>query len=453
MDENNYDNNNDNDDNNNNTNNYQLNNNISKNSFSYAHLADLHLGSWRDSSLRKLSTAAFDLAIHTCISKKYDFVLFAGDIFNTALPAIDIVNHIAKKLQELKQAKIPLYVIPGSHDFSPTGRSMIDVLESAGLLINVCKGTVNPDTKQLELKYTIDPKTGSKITGMLGRRGLLDRSYYENLARTPLENETGYRIFMFHTTLTELKPKHLEMLDSHAASFLPKNQNYYPGGHIHHKSIIELEGYGPMSYTGPLFPNNFSELEKYSHGGFYQITVNRKDENQFTQQIEWLPLKVKEHLAFQINCTNKSKEQIHEEFNHLLSSKDSRENIVTLRLSGSIQNLQLKDLEISKFTDLANQKEVYALLLNTQKIQRDEFEGISLSMDSNPEETEIALIKEHLTTTDKTKSEYEFQLTKSLLSTLNTTKKEGEKSYDFQSRIIESCKVLFSDNAPIKNIE
>ena len=74
-------------------------------------------------------------------------------------------------------------------------------------------------------------------------------------------------------------------------------------------------------------------------------------------------------------------------------------------------------------------------------------------MDSNPEETEIALIKEHLTTTDKTKSEYEFQLTKSLLSTLNTTKKEGEKSYDFQSRIIESCKVLFSDNAPIKNIE
>ncbi len=279
-----------------------------KNNFRYAHLADLHLGSWRDNTLRDLSTQVFNLAIQTCIEQKYDFVLFAGDIFNTSLPAIDIVNHVAAKLQELKSAGIPLYIIPGSHDFSPTGRSMIDVLESAGLLINVCKGTVNPDTKQLELKQTIDPKTGAKITGILGRRGMLDRSYYENLARAKLEESIGYKIFMFHTTLTELKPKHLEMMESHAASFLPKNQNYYAGGHIHHKSLINLEGYGPMTYTGALFPNNFSELESYGYGGYYEISVTRnieinteKNLPETQQSIQWLALKLKDHLALSIN--------------------------------------------------------------------------------------------------------------------------------------------------------
>ena len=69
----------------------------------YAHLADLHLGSWRDEEMRKLSTATFEKAINSCINQKVDFILFAGDIFNNALPAIDIVNFLAFTLQKLKK--------------------------------------------------------------------------------------------------------------------------------------------------------------------------------------------------------------------------------------------------------------------------------------------------------------------------------------------------------------
>src|SRR3989344_3630305 len=202
----------------------------------YAHLADLHLGSWRDEKMRDLSTKAFLTAIDECISHHVDFILFAGDLFNTSLPSLDTLKIVTK--------------------------------------------------------------TNVKITGILGRKGLLDKTYYQNLHLQHLEEEKGYKIFMFHTTLTELKPKHLEMLESQPASFLPKRFNYYAGGHIHHPTLLNLDEYGPLTYTGALFPNNFAELEKYSYGGYYLIDV---DENNFVedeqgkmplQTIIWQPLEM-----------------------------------------------------------------------------------------------------------------------------------------------------------------
>ena len=63
----------------------------------YAHLADLHLGSWRDQKMRDLSVNAFLSAIDQCIEKKVDFILFAGDLFNTSLPSLDTLKIVTKK--------------------------------------------------------------------------------------------------------------------------------------------------------------------------------------------------------------------------------------------------------------------------------------------------------------------------------------------------------------------
>ncbi|MDO8655913.1 MAG: metallophosphoesterase, partial [Nanoarchaeota archaeon] len=104
----------------------------------YAHLEDLHLGSWREPKMRDLSIKAFLTAVDQCIQNQVDFILFAGDIFNTSLPSLDTLKIVTKKIKELKDKNIPLYVIAGSHDFSPSGKTMIDVLENAGLLRNVC---------------------------------------------------------------------------------------------------------------------------------------------------------------------------------------------------------------------------------------------------------------------------------------------------------------------------
>ena len=198
----------------------------------FSHIADCHIGAWRDPKLKELNIKAFFEAIAISLKEKVDFILISGDLFNTSLPGIDKLKDVVKILKNLQNKEIPVYLIPGSHDFSPSGKTMLDVLEEAGLCINVVKGKVD-ENKKLNLQFTVDKKTGAKITGMLGKRGMLERSFYEELNREPLEKEPGFKIFMFHTALTELKPKKLEMMESAPISLLPKNFDYYAGGHVH----------------------------------------------------------------------------------------------------------------------------------------------------------------------------------------------------------------------------
>ncbi|MBT4605317.1 exonuclease SbcCD subunit D [archaeon] len=427
----------------------------------YAHLADLHLGSWRDEEMRKLSTATFEKAINSCINQKVDFILFAGDIFNNALPAIDIVNFLAFTLQKLKKLDIPLYVIPGSHDFSPTNRSMIDVLESAGLLTNVCKGSINKETKLLELNYTTDPKTKAKITGILGRRGMLGSTYYENLNREKLESEPGYKIFMFHTTLTELKPKHLEMLDSCPASFLPKNQDYYAGGHIHHRTIVEIPGFGPMTYTGALFPNNFSELKKYSNGGFYIIETSNQDLNKTeitsseqkksTQIITYHPIKIKDHIHLEISAKSKTPETLQEEIIDYFQTKNKQtpiiDKIITISVNGKLEKGKASDIKWGDIFKTLGTLGAYHVLKNDLKIQTQEYQEFLQAGDTTDSKLiEESLIKEHLGQFKTFNKQTELDLIKNLLSSLNTSKKEAEKTSDFQKRIKQDINVLLANN-------
>ena len=412
----------------------------------YAHLADLHLGSWREPKMRDLSTQAFLTAIDRCIRDQVDFILFAGDIFNTSLPSLDTLKIVTKKIKELKDKNIPLYVIAGSHDFSPSGKTMIDVLENAGLLKNVCRGKIHPESKELHLQFYTDPKTGAKLTGILGRKGQLDKTYYQNLYLENLEQESGYKIFMFHTTLSEMKPKHMEKVESQPASFLPKNFNYYAGGHIHHPTKIELEEYGILTYPGALFPNNFSEVEKYSHGGYYLITVennnndNDPDSNN-SQKVEWIPLKVMEHHALNINCDQKAPEVITFETIDYFEKVNIQDTLLTIRLSGTLARGKVSDINFNQiFAELYN-KGAYFIMKNTAGLQSEEFEEIKTSA-ADPETMEEEIIKEHLQQNKLYDIETELSLTKNLLNALTTTKKEGETVSDFQERIIQEMERL-----------
>ena len=62
-------------------------------------------------------------------------------------------------LKKLKDNEIECYIIPGSHDFSPSGKTMIDVFENSGLVINVMK------TERTEDKLKLGATT---ITCVLG---------------------------------------------------------------------------------------------------------------------------------------------------------------------------------------------------------------------------------------------------------------------------------------------
>ena len=397
----------------------------------YAHLADLHLGSWRDPIMRSLSTQSFIKAMDVCIQEDVDFIIFAGDLFNTSLPALDTLKIVTKKIKQVNEKNIPFYVIAGSHDFSPSGKTMIDVLENAGLITNVCKGSVNEQTKELHLKFTVCPKTQVKLTGILGRKGQLDQAYYQNLHRDNLENEAGYKIFCFHTTITELLEKDLAMIDSQPLSFLPKNFNYYAGGHIHHPKKISEPCYPCVTYTGALFPTNFAELEKYSNGGFYIITTDSQNTN---QEVKFINLKIINHQSLILNCNNKSPEVITFEILEHFANSNLQDAVITIRLKGKLMQGRVTDINFRQIIKELQDKGAKIVMRNTAKLLSPEFEHIQIAS-SNPHQIEEQIINEHLSQQNTFEEKTERHITKNLLHALNTTKKEGETITDFTKRV------------------
>ncbi|MBI2559485.1 DNA repair exonuclease [Candidatus Woesearchaeota archaeon] len=395
----------------------------------FAHLADCHIGSWRDPKLRDTSTNAFSKAIDKCIKEKVDFILIAGDLFNTSFPRLDNLKAVVSKFKQLKDLGIPVYIVPGSHDYSPTGKTILDVLEEAGLFVNVFKGTV--DNGRLKLNFTIDRNTGAKITGILGKRGALEKTYYEKLVTDNLEKENGYKIFLFHSGIDELKPKEMENIISQPLSLLPKGFDYYAGGHVHIVEDKQVEGYGRIAYPGPLFPNSFAELEKLERGGFYIVEDS---------EARFEPIQIYNIEKLQFNCSHKTPEQIKDEIFSYFKNKELNNTIVLLRLGGVLESGKPSDINFKEIFEFIYSKSAYFVMKSSHAVSSKEFEEIRTDA-RNVEDIESFLVKEHLgqIKLENLTLEKEEQLVRNLMKILSAEKQEGETVPDFERRVKEEA--------------
>ncbi|NQU98217.1 exonuclease SbcCD subunit D [Candidatus Woesearchaeota archaeon] len=389
----------------------------------FAHMADCHIGAWRDPKLKDLSMQAFIKAVDISIKRKVDFILISGDLFNTSMPPIEYLKETTKKLKELNEKDIPVYIIPGSHDQSPSGKTMLDVLEEAGLLINVFKGRV--EQERLILDFTLDKKTGAKITGVLGKRGMLDRKFYEHLTKANLERAQGMKIFMFHTALTELKPKEMEKMDSNPLSFLPKGFEYYAGGHVHIVKNKTFESYKNVVFPGPLMPVNFAELEKLRRGSFYIYNHGK---------LEMIPIEMIKVYPVQIDANNRTPEEVYEMIEQFTKAKDFSDTIVLIRVSGKLKVGHPNDINFKEIFKNLYAQRAFFVMKSTSKLTSEEFEEIKISS-SSVEEVENAIMKEHLGQIKTSFSDKEEEITRKLIKTLSEEKHEGEKVYEYEERM------------------
>ena len=399
----------------------------------FAHLADCHIGSWRDPKLKDTSTQAFAKAVDKCIKEKVDFILIAGDLFNTSFPRLDNLKTVVSRFKQLKDLGISVYIVPGSHDYSPSGKTILDVLEEAGLFVNVFKGSV--ENGKLKLNFTIDKKTGAKIAGMLGKKGALERLYYEKLILDNLEDEKGFKIFIFHSGIDELKPKEMENIISQPLSLLPKGFDYYAGGHVHIVDDKQIEGYGRIAYPGPLFPNSFAELEKLEIGGFYIV----ENEN-----IRWEPIQIYNICKINRDCSHKTPEQIKNEILNEIKDKELNNTIVLIRLHGVLDSGKPSDIDFKEIFAKIYEKSAYFVMKSSHALMSKEFEEIKTDA-RNVEDIESFLIKEHLgqINLENLTLEKEEEMIKNLMKILSTEKQEGETVPDFEKRVKEEVgKVL-----------
>lgn len=394
--------------------------------FRFAHLPDIHLGCWSNQDLRDYPQKAFQKAIKACIEENVDFILIAGDLFDTALPTIDVLKFAVSVLKICAEKNMPVYIIPGSHDYSPTGKTIISVLEEAGLVKNVAVGKEN--NGRLLLECTQDG-TGAKIFGMPGKKGGLERNYFSLLDRS-IEKENGFKIFLFHSGLQEYKPEILKEMDCIPFSLLPQGFDYYAAGHIHHKMEDKEKN---IYFPGVLFPTEFTELEKYD-SGFYIIDYSNE------VKVKWKPLKLFEVCSLTIKADNKKGQQIEKEILTFLESNKIEGKLFLLKIKG-VMDGKISDINFNFITDAAKKNGALSVKKNINALTTKEFEEIKVSY-SSPIEIEKKLISESNSSLLDLDQEKIIKITNDLIHVLNIEKQEAETNFMYEERVKSAKNVL-----------
>ena len=391
----------------------------------FAHLADCHIGGWKEERMTNIGIKAFEAAMNECIKRNVDFILISGDLFNTALPGIDYIKETARILKNARDSGISIYTIAGSHDYSVSGKTMLDVLENAGLICNVAKFDENG------LKFTIDKKTNAKISGLYGKKGGLEKFEYENLNRDYLENEQGFKIFMFHSGIKEFMPQEMKDVESLDNNALPANFNYYAGGHIHYVFQKRTDN-SLLMFPGALSPNNFKELEDFKNGGFYIIDEKLNH--------EYVSVKVKDVLSICIDSSSKMPAEITDE---IIKHKDyAKDKIVLIRVEGVLKEGKPSDIDFKKIVSCF--EDAYCVIKNTSKLSSQEFNAIEVKA-TNIADIEKSVVEENIESVSlfgEFNSKKEF--VEELMNNLAVEKQDGEKSHDFEEKLVGNLERIFS---------
>ncbi len=309
-------------------------------SFTFAHMADVHLGAY-SKELRQLNLQAFLTSLDRCLSRKVDFILIAGDLFHINVPDLAVVERAADKLREVKEAGVPVYVWYGSHDYSPTEKSIIDVLASAGLFTKVAGAEPRGGGSPLKLRFTTDGSTGAKITAIAGKAQGLDRHLFASLDRAALESESGFKVFGFHAAVREFLPPYLAHIEAVSVADFPRGFDYYAGGHIHHYHEERREGYGPFVNPGPTFGSDGRDVQNDEPRGFVLASVKGDRVEARFERVEVSPF-----LRLDLDVAGQSAEAARRALEEKLSEAPVDGRAIVLRVHGELASGKRSELDL-----------------------------------------------------------------------------------------------------------
>jgi DNA repair exonuclease SbcCD nuclease subunit len=225
---------------------------------------------------------------------------------------------------------------------------------------------------------------------------------------------------MLHTTLDKVKGS--LPIDALETDSLP-HADYYALGHIH----VDFQ-YENFVYPGPLFPNNFQELEDLNNGSFY--IVNTELEN----PLKKIELKIKDtiQITVEVNDAITSTEKIISE----LGKQQIEDKIILLRIKGDLEKGSNSDIKFNQIEDFVKSKKAYFLLKNTHELNTKEVELEFEAKDSENIEDETIALYEKSNPSDFN------SLVPSLMNALSIEKQEDEKSVVFENRLIGEVKKI-----------
>ncbi|HJW19958.1 MAG TPA: DNA repair exonuclease, partial [Candidatus Nitrosotalea sp.] len=353
----------------------------------FAHMSDIHIGFQKQENLQKIEQRVFESALDECIKKKVDFILIPGDLFHVNIPEMRVQKFAFAKFRQVHEHGIPVYVVYGSHDFSPISNSVIDLLSETGYITKVTKVKESTEEK-ITLDFVIDAKTGAKIAGLPGLKVGKDEVYYQKLDRKALESQTGFKIFLFHGGIDELKLESGPETDFMPLSLLPKGFDYYAGGHMHGFLHEKYTDYPNVVYPGTLFSGYHSDLEENAKGkkrGIVFVEFEDKIKN-----IEFIPIHNVEYEIIEIDAAKKNSSSVNVELLEKIKTVDPKNKIVIIKIQGELSEGKTTDIEFTKMKEELEQKSALEIKIVRSQLTSKEYTITQASgKDKNEIETNV----------------------------------------------------------------
>jgi len=296
-------------------------------SFSFIHAADLHLdapfrgvSSSSPAVAKALSEAtfnAYDALIATCIERKVDFLLVAGDIFNSSDRSLRAQLRFRDGLKKLQEHNISAYVVYGNHDPLDGWSYSIDWPSNMHIFSGDDVETIF---------FAKNEENIATISGMSYKK----REEKRNLAKLfSTEKETNlYSIGLLHCTAGSYK-EHEPYAPCQLDDLLTTSIDYWALGHVHTKQVL---------YESPyvVYPGNTQGLHINESGerGCYLVSVADNKTN-----LEFIATDTTRWFSCDINVSGfETMDQLENELGSLLEKtrdeSDGKNSIVRVKLTG-----------------------------------------------------------------------------------------------------------------------
>ncbi len=358
----------------------------------FAHMSDIHLGFQKQENLQKIEQQIFERALDECVKRKVDFILIPGDLFHVNIPEMRVQKFAFSKFRQVHENGIPIYVVYGSHDFSPVSNSVIDLLKETGYITKVTKVAQSTEDSII-LDFIIDPKTGAKITGLPGLKVGKDEVYYQKLDRKALEKETGFKIFLFHGGIDEMKLESDPDADFMPLSMLPRGFDYYAGGHMHGFLHQRYDDHQDVVYPGTPFAGYHMDLEENARGKERGIVFVEFDDK--VKKVEFFPIKNGEYEMIEIDADKKNSSSVNSELLEKIRTIKPENKIVIVKIQGELTDGKTTDIEFSKIKEELQQKMVVDVKINRNQLTSREY-NITAAKGKDKNEIESNIFSENI---------------------------------------------------------
>ncbi|WP_066058949.1 metallophosphoesterase family protein [Robertmurraya korlensis] len=232
----------------------------------FIHAADLHLDSPMVglkslpssifSRLQESTFVALERIVNKAIEEKVDFVILAGDLFDSEDRSIKAQTRLRNEMKRLLAHEIPVFAIHGNHDHLDGSWSHLDMSK------NVHVFSTNVETKLY--------KTASGINLRLYGFSYPSRHVFERkIVDYKKEGEADFHIGILHGNM-EGSHEHGNYAPFSLKELVEKDFDYWALGHIHKRMIISQDP--PVIYPGNTQGRNRKET---GIKGAYIVTLEK----------------------------------------------------------------------------------------------------------------------------------------------------------------------------------